>query len=208
MERRTYIWNFTGDEETDTYAIIAYAGRYGRSKGGHYLPIKMQVKLCERDGCEVAPAELIYASIEEDKDLNPKFLRNRVSILQGKDSNWVLVGFEPMMTGIYLWYYSKSADEVEKIYLHACRRSSEKGTLRLQFEVPHASGKPNTWYQFTAECRTNRVVYNCILLESLSQDTQKSISFCLDESKHGLLDFDQCDIIYPDYADVTEYTDV
>lgn len=143
MERRTYIWDFTGSED-EAYAVIAYAGRYGMPKHKHYLPIKMQVKLCKRDGDEIDFAELIFSSAETDEHLDASFLRNRIGILRGKSQDWILVGFEPLMTGIYLWYYNKELDAEEKIYLHVCHLAKKMSALQIQFEVPHANGKPDT----------------------------------------------------------------
>lgn len=209
MERRNYIWTFTGNEE-ETYAVIAHAGRYGMPKKGYYLPIKMQVKSCKRDGKKIDFTELIYSSAEEDTYLDVGFLRNRIDILHGKIQDWILVGFEPLMTGIRLWYYNKELDDKEVIYLHICHLAKKLATLNIEFEVPHANEKPDTQYLFTAECRCcpEDIAYNLVMLGSFSQDTQKSISFRLDEPEYESLDFDQYDILYPDWADVTEYTDI
>lgn len=209
MERRTYIWEFTGNEE-EAYAVIAHAGRYGVPKQRHYLPMKMQVQSCECDGDKIDFAGLIYSSAKEDEYLNAEFLQNRTKILRGERPEWILVEFEPVMTGIYLRYYNRGFDVKEEIYLHVSCLAKESAKLHMRFEVPHTNGKPDTHYLFVAECRPDRTADNFILLESFSQDTQKCISFCIDhrDAEDNPVIFDRYDIVRPAWADVTEYTDI
>ena len=210
MERRTYIWELSGDRETETFAIIAHSGRYNvpRQKP-QYLPVKMQVKICQRDGQNIDLTELIHPCDEICPCTNAEFLGNRTKILRGECHNWFLAGFEPVMTGVLLWYYNEELGDVEKIYLHAYSWVEKYGELYIEFHVPHANGKPDTEYLFGVECRRpGDPTSNFVLLEAFSQNTQKCISFCCDKCADDLSGHSRNEIIYPKYADVTEYTDI
>lgn len=200
MERRTYELHFTGNEE-DAFAVIAHDGWYGLPGHRHYLPMKMQVRACECDGEKVDFTRLIYTPDEDTKRLDTDFFQNRVDILQGKRLDWILSEFKVMMTGICLRYYNKKLDDWEEIYLHVCRFAKKEGKLHVQFDVPHANDKPDTRYEFCAECYPDGDG-NFILLESFGQDTQRCMSFGSDG------ECGQCVEVYPDYAEITEYIDI
>lgn len=207
MERRNYILPFKPASERQ-YVVIAYDGRYGVPGKGNHLPIKINGSTCKRDGKEIALAEFIYSSPKEDMGVDAEFLRERIDILYDRHPDWILGEFEILMTGIVLKYYNMKRDVDEEIYLHVSSSSNVHVKLHIEFSVPHTNGKPGTVYWFQVEASGKYAWNNFVLLEKMGQDSQSCIAFRIDETKHDPLILAECDIIEPDYADVTEYIDI
>lgn len=203
-----------------SYAIMGYAGRYDTwQNNGRYLPIKMEVLRCMRNGGKVDLIDFIYPLPNESYDVDDEEFRlNWVHAVHGEHPNWILVKVNPLMTGVVLTYYNPKNKAKEDVCVNIAYQNPKNrfatldSKLELQLNVPHADGRPDTIYLLSinyTEGMNGKNIYTKSKLERFGCDNlHRKMNFQFERNK-DLLSLVRSGVkIIPDYADVVDYTDI